>query len=372
MNVVYVFRLLNCSFSSPSLRFTKKILNYWCVLAAEVCVSLCCSVSWLSRSPGSLLFLHFLLLLRLLLGDFCGLLEWPWRMTAARLAAESRWTNGVSCPNGGKHGSWQSDHHGGRVQLQPHAGLHTLQHQPEPLPTSSRPHVSIHMHTHLLRVCELNQAGFIFFLSLNLEHIKHLKGDFTLHIFIFLAALGENRGWHFRSLLGHGLMQSPWLSRNLIGPKQESVRWPVAGKLSWSCTLKQLITSDVIIKCVASVSADLCFCSLCVSSGRDLELFLTPCGFSVRLSSFVLLLQWTNTFACIRTLSWFIYLSDQLLSVAAVWCGYSPRFSLAGRDVVTQQALPDTHTHTLWGDIKAELHHVCFACCFEHLEQDFY
>lgn len=172
------------------------LFNYWCVLAAEVCacvcLSLCCSVSWLSRSPGLLLLLHFLLLLRLLLGDFSGLLEWPSRMTAARLAAESRWTNGVSCPNGGKDGSWQSDHHGGRVQLQPHAGLHTLQHQPEPLPTSSCPHVSICMHTHQLRVCELNQTGFIFFLSLNLEQIKHLKGDFTLgHIFIFLAALDD-------------------------------------------------------------------------------------------------------------------------------------------------------------------------------------
>lgn len=41
-----------------------------------------------------------------------------------------------------KDGSWQSDHHGGRVQLQPHTGLHTLQHQPEPLPTSTRAHVS--------------------------------------------------------------------------------------------------------------------------------------------------------------------------------------------------------------------------------------
>lgn len=50
-----------------------------------------------------------------------------------------------------KDGSWQSDHRGGRVQLQPHAGLHTLQHQPEPLPTSTRPHVSytrVHTHTH--------------------------------------------------------------------------------------------------------------------------------------------------------------------------------------------------------------------------------
>lgn len=46
-----------------------------------------------------------------------------------------------------KDGSWQSDHHGGRVQLQPHTGLHTLQHQPEPLPTSSCPHVSV---THTL------------------------------------------------------------------------------------------------------------------------------------------------------------------------------------------------------------------------------
>lgn len=138
-------------------------------------------------------------------------------------------------------------------------------------------------------------------------------------------------------------MQSPWLSCNLIGPKLESVWWPVADKLSWSCTLKQLITSDVIIKCAASVSADSCFCSSCVSLGRDLELFLTPHGFSVRLPSFVLSLRWTNTFVCIRTLSWFIYLSHQLLSVAAVRCGYSARFSLVGRGVVTQQASPHTH-----------------------------
>lgn len=35
-------------------------------------------------------------------GRLPGLLERLWRMTAARLAAESRWTNGVSCPNGGR------------------------------------------------------------------------------------------------------------------------------------------------------------------------------------------------------------------------------------------------------------------------------
>lgn len=36
----------------------------------------------------------------------------------------------------------EGDHHGRRVQLEPHAGLHALQHQPEPLPASSRAHVS--------------------------------------------------------------------------------------------------------------------------------------------------------------------------------------------------------------------------------------
>lgn len=41
-----------------------------------------------------------------------------------------------------KDGSWQSDHHGGWVQLQPDTGLHALQHQSEPLPTATRPHVS--------------------------------------------------------------------------------------------------------------------------------------------------------------------------------------------------------------------------------------
>lgn len=78
----------------------------------------------------------------------------PWRMNGVRLAAAaaaaSRWTDHISCPHGGEHGSWKSDHRGGRVQLQPHTGLHTLQHQSEPLPASSRPHVSAHTHTHTL------------------------------------------------------------------------------------------------------------------------------------------------------------------------------------------------------------------------------
>lgn len=47
-----------------------------------------------------------------------------------------------------KDGSWnsftrQSYHNGGWVQLQPNAGVHALQHQPEPLPASPRAHVSI-------------------------------------------------------------------------------------------------------------------------------------------------------------------------------------------------------------------------------------
>ena len=54
-----------------------------------------------------------------------------------------------------KDGSWQSDHYGGRVQLQPHTGLHTLQHQPEPLPTSSRPHVSARTLAHWITCHEL-------------------------------------------------------------------------------------------------------------------------------------------------------------------------------------------------------------------------
>lgn len=47
-----------------------------------------------------------------------------------------------------KDGSWnsftrQSYHNGGWVQLQPNAGVHSLQHQPEPLPASTRAYVSI-------------------------------------------------------------------------------------------------------------------------------------------------------------------------------------------------------------------------------------
>lgn len=47
-----------------------------------------------------------------------------------------------------KDGSWnsftrQSYHNGGWVQLQPNAGVHSLQHQPEPLPASPRAYVSI-------------------------------------------------------------------------------------------------------------------------------------------------------------------------------------------------------------------------------------
>lgn len=55
-----------------------------------------------------------------------------------------------------KDGSWnsftrQSYHHGGWVQLQPNAGVYTLQHQSEPLPASTRAYVSIPD----LRVCLL-------------------------------------------------------------------------------------------------------------------------------------------------------------------------------------------------------------------------
>lgn len=39
---------------------------------------------------------------RVTAGRLPGLLERLWRMTATRLAAESRWTNGVSCPHGGR------------------------------------------------------------------------------------------------------------------------------------------------------------------------------------------------------------------------------------------------------------------------------
>lgn len=47
-----------------------------------------------------------------------------------------------------KDGSWnsftrQSYHHGGWIQLQPHAGVHALQHQSEQVPASACAHVSI-------------------------------------------------------------------------------------------------------------------------------------------------------------------------------------------------------------------------------------
>lgn len=56
-------------------------------------------------------------------------------------------------PIGRKDGSWdsfsrQSYHNGGWVQLKPHAGIHTLQHQPEQIPATACTYVSI---THELK-----------------------------------------------------------------------------------------------------------------------------------------------------------------------------------------------------------------------------
>lgn len=53
-----------------------------------------------------------------------------------------------SCPNHRCHGSQnilpgEGHHFRGWVQLQPDTGLHPLQHQPEPLPAPSCPHVSV-------------------------------------------------------------------------------------------------------------------------------------------------------------------------------------------------------------------------------------
>lgn len=51
-------------------------------------------------------------------------------------------------PIGRKDGTWdpfarQSHHNCGWVQLQPHPGVHALQHQPEQIPAATRTHVSI-------------------------------------------------------------------------------------------------------------------------------------------------------------------------------------------------------------------------------------
>jgi len=85
--------------------YTGRILISFIVVDLTESVCLCarvaadCSESWSSRSAGSLL--PTPLPPAAAAGRLPGLLERLWRMTAAQLAAESRWMNGVSCPNDG-------------------------------------------------------------------------------------------------------------------------------------------------------------------------------------------------------------------------------------------------------------------------------
>ena len=110
-----------------------------------------------------------------------------------------------------KDGSWQSDHYGGRVQLQPHTGLHTLQHQPEPLPTTSCPHVSAHtlalwITCHELIKSELRKC-------INLPILIHMLFPFkcvifkhsVIYFFLVLTYLFYD---HFISLLYFGVFQA--------------------------------------------------------------------------------------------------------------------------------------------------------------------
>lgn len=79
-----------------------------------------------------------------------------------------------------KHGSWnrlsgQSDHHSGRVQLQPHTGLYPLQHQPEPLPTTPCPHVSIYLSTDCIISISLSSEGPFTVHRVLIDGVKHKK-----------------------------------------------------------------------------------------------------------------------------------------------------------------------------------------------------
>lgn len=108
------------------------------------------SVSWSSQSAGLLLLLQ---------GGFLGF----WRAALKDDRRTARCWISVNeqhlMSKLWKDGSWQSDHHCGRVQLQPHTGLHALQHQPEPLPAPTRPHVSSRSHTHTNTHTQLLWAG---------------------------------------------------------------------------------------------------------------------------------------------------------------------------------------------------------------------
>lgn len=78
-------------------------------------------------------------------GRIPGLVERLWRMTAARLAAESRWTNGVSCPNGGRmaHGKVTitvDEYSSNPTQAFTHYNINQSRFQP--------PHVHMWVHTH--------------------------------------------------------------------------------------------------------------------------------------------------------------------------------------------------------------------------------
>lgn len=88
------------SFRNLVVRVFRQVHDLCSCYKQLICVCVCspvgsdCSVSW---SVG-----RVSVAAAAAAGWLLGLPERVWRMTAVRLAAESRWTNGISCPNGGR------------------------------------------------------------------------------------------------------------------------------------------------------------------------------------------------------------------------------------------------------------------------------